>query len=68
MNDLTFLEKVKLMPLITSREVKDFIDFGWENKMGLQPGIDKNGRVAGLLEGKLWMSTDCDETPDDFKD
>ncbi len=68
MSDLTFLEKVNLMPPDYQQEVKDFIDFVWKTKMGLQPGIDKNGRVPGLLKGKMWMSADFDETLDDFKD
>jgi hypothetical protein len=68
MSDLTFLEKVKLMPPDYQQEVKDFIDFVWEKKMGLQHDTDKNGRIPGLLKGKMWMAADFDETPDDFKD
>lgn len=68
MSDLTFLEKVKLMPPDYQQEIKDFIDFVWEKKMGLQQDIDKTGRIPGLLKGKMWMSSDFDQTPDDFKD
>lgn len=61
MSDLTFLEKVNLMPPDYQQEVKSFIDFVWEKKMGLQAGIDKNERIPGLLKGKMWMSPDFDE-------
>lgn len=61
MSDITFLEKVKLMPPDYQQEVKDFIDFVWEKKMGLQSGRDENGRIPGLLKGKMWMSADFDE-------
>ena len=68
MSDLAFLEKVKLMPPDYQQEVKDFIDFVWEKKMGLQADINPTGRIPGLLKGKMWMAPDFDETPDDFKD
>ena len=68
MSDLTFLEKVKMMPPDYQQEVKDFIDFVWEKKMGLSSEIDKNERIPGLLKGKMWMAPDFDETPEDFKD
>lgn len=68
MSELDFLEKVNLMPPDYQQEVKSFIDFVWEKKMGLQAGIDKNERIPGLLKGKMWMSADFDETPEDFKD
>lgn len=68
MSDLTFLEKVNLMPPDFQQEVKGFIDFVWEKKMGLQHNVDKNGRIPGLLKGKMRMSPDFDETPEDFKD
>jgi hypothetical protein len=61
MSDLTFLEKVNLMPLDYQQEVKSFINFVWEKKMGLQAGIDKNERIPGLLKGKMGMSPDFDE-------
>lgn len=68
MSEFDFLEKVKLMPSDYQQEVKDFIEFVWEKKMGLQHDINKNGRIPGLLKGKMWMSSDFDETPEDFKD
>ena len=68
MSELDFLEKVKLMPPDYQQEVKDFIDFVWEKKMGLQHNNNKSGRIPGLLKGKMWMSADFDKTPEDFKD
>ena len=68
MSDFTFLEKVKLMPPDYQQEVKDFVDFVWEKKMGLQQHIDEKGRIPGLLKEKMWMSADFDENPEDFKD
>ena len=68
MSDLNFLEKVKMMPPDFQQEVKNFIDFLWERKMGLNKEVDNKERIPGLLKGKMWMSADFDETPEDFKD
>ncbi len=56
MSDLTFLEKVKLMPPDYQQEVKDFIDFVWEKKMGQKADIDENEKSSLLLKGKKWRS------------
>lgn len=53
MSELGFLEKVKLMPADYQQEVKDFIDFIWEKKMGLQQKIHENDRIPGLLKGQM---------------
>lgn len=67
MSDLTFLEKVNLMPPDFQQEVKGFIDFVWEKKMGLQAGVDKSGRIPGLLKGKTWISPDFDKKSCNYK-
>lgn len=67
MADLAFLETVKLMPPDYQQEVKDFIDFVWEKKMGKEP-FAPGKRVPGMLKGKMWMSPDFDEPLEDFKD
>jgi hypothetical protein len=67
MSDLAFLETVKLMPVDYQQEVKDFIEFVWEKKMGKEPYVSGE-RVPGLFKGKMWMSPDFDEPLEDFKD
>ncbi|MGI8634278.1 MAG: type II toxin-antitoxin system VapB family antitoxin [Segetibacter sp.] len=67
MSDLTFLETVKLMPADYQQEVKDFIEFVWEKKMGKKPFVPEQ-RIPGLFKGKMWMSPDFDEPLEDFKD
>ncbi|GEO09832.1 type II toxin-antitoxin system VapB family antitoxin [Segetibacter aerophilus] len=67
MSDLAFLETVKLMPPDYQQEVKDFIEFVWEKKLGKEP-LSQGKRIPGLFKGKMWMSPDFDEPLEDFKD
>ena len=67
MSDLTYLDKVKLMPPDYQQEVKNFIDYVWEKKLGLS-SEKQEARNSGLLKGKMWMSADFDEPLEDFKD
>ena len=67
MSDLTYLDKVKLMPPDYQQEVKNFIDYVWEKKLGLS-SEKQSSRNSGLLKGKMWMSADFDEPLEDFKD
>ena len=67
MSDLTYLDKVKLMPPDYQQEVKNFIDYVWEKKLGLSCE-KQEARNSGLLKGKMWMSADFDEPLEDFKD
>ena len=68
MSDLTFLEKVKLMPPDFQQEIKDFIDFVWEKKMGKDPDLSGRKNLFGAFKGKIWMSPDFDEPLEEFKD
>ena len=68
MSELEMIEKIKLMPPDYQDEVKKFVDYIWEKKMGKNPDISGRNRAFGLLKGKIWMSPDFDEPLDDFKD
>ena len=65
MAELSFMEKVQQMPPDYQQEVKDFIDFVWEKKLGLPSDINLK-RIPGLLKGRMWMSKDFDEPLEDF--
>ena len=67
MIDLSFLEKVKQMPPDFQQEVKDYINYVWERKLGFSEPVE-NARIPGLLKGKMWMSPDFDAPLEDFKD
>jgi len=67
MSDLSFLETVKLMSPDYQQEVKDFIEFVWEKKMGKE-AFSSQKRIPSLLKGKVWMSADFDAPLEDFKD
>jgi hypothetical protein len=68
MSDLSFLEKVKLMPPDFQQEVKSYIDYLWGKTKTQEGNDEKPQRIPGALKGKMWMSPDFDETPEDFKD
>ncbi|MEJ7684256.1 MAG: DUF2281 domain-containing protein [Segetibacter sp.] len=68
MSELDFLEKVKLMPADYQQEVKDFINFVWEKKMGRDADISGRRKLFGAFKGKMWMSPDFDEPLEELKD
>ena len=51
MSDLSFLEKVQFMPPDIQQEIKNYIDYVWEKKLGLGSS-EKKSRISGLLKGK----------------
>ena len=68
MSNYDFLEKVKLMPADYQQEIKDFIDFVWEKKLGQTLEKPNRDKIIGAFRGKVWMSPDFDEPLEDFKD
>ncbi|SFQ33175.1 type II toxin-antitoxin system VapB family antitoxin [Parafilimonas terrae] len=68
MSNYDFLEKVKLMPADYQQEIKNFIDFVWEKKLGQPLEKPNRDKIIGAFKGKVWMSPDFDEPLEDFKD
>jgi hypothetical protein len=72
------MQKVKKLPLEKQQEVEDFVDYLLNKYVG-EPGNGNNTEVEedlaerrkrnmGRLKGKIWISDDFNDTPEDFKD
>lgn len=62
-----FWKKCNLCRLIFNRKIKNYIDYVYEKKLGLESSEMKS-RIPGLLKGKIWLSPDFDAPLEGFKD
>lgn len=67
MEDLPFLEQIRHMPADAQQDIRDYVNYVWEKKLGRQP-YDPKKRLSGVFKGKIWMSADFDEPLEDLKD
>jgi hypothetical protein len=68
MFEQSYIDKIQKMPPDYQQEVRDFIDFVWENKLNMEPSQVERKTLFGAFKGKSWMSPDFDEPLDDFKE
>lgn len=68
----SILDKIQLLPSHKQQEVEDFVDFltrRYLNSTVFSENLEKTRREnAGRLSGKIKMSDDFNEIPDDFKE
>jgi len=59
-------QKIKSIPDKYVNEISDFLDFLQFKASSSESKLKK--RNPGIAKGKLWMSKDFDDTPEDFKE
>jgi hypothetical protein len=71
METATLEKKIAQLPENLKLKAEGYIDAllaEAKNTTILSPGEKNNQRGYGSLKGKIWMSEDFNETPEDFKD
>lgn len=67
------LNKLELLPPEKQKEIEDFIEYLFNKYHQKQNGNaeeiqSKRQKNLGRLKGKIWMSEDFNDTPEDFKE
>ena len=69
---MSVLEKVKILPPDKQQEVEDFIDYLISKYKVNEPVnttvSDRRKNNMGWAKGKIWIASDFNQTPQDFKD
>ncbi|WP_182995376.1 type II toxin-antitoxin system VapB family antitoxin [Pelobium manganitolerans] len=65
------LNKIKLLPATKQKEIEDFVEFLASKYLSVEEESSLENRrmqIMGRYKGKIKMSDDFNQTPDDFQD